>query len=147
MKTIYHYGGYYRAIELVNCISDGENGYGTTELSKKDPLLADRKNIFSNIRFNEGLIKVIKIFDFEENENVILDFSKEYSLRTYRGMSAARKVGKKELKKYWKMIHDIGIYIYMPAPIYYRLLLIFGSNFNDFVFDIPRKILFKIRRK
>lgn len=145
MKTIYEYGGYYRNCYLIECIGDGENGYGTTELSEKDPLLADRSSVYSDIRFNEGLVKIIKIFDSDENENIINMFSKEYSLRTYRGMSMARSLGKKELKKYWSMINNIGIKIKMPAPIYYVTLMILGSEKCDRMYEIPRKVLFSLR--
>lgn len=145
LETIYHYGGYYKAVELINCIADGENGYGTTELSQKDPLLADRTSIFSDVQFNKGLVKVIKIFDLDENENIISAFAKEYSLRTYRGMARAEQVGKKELDEYWKMVNNIGIDITMPAPVYYRMLKCFGSKVCNSLFTFPKKILFSIR--
>lgn len=146
-KMLYRFNGYYDCNELINCIGDGENAYGTTELSKKDPLLADRKNVFSNMQFNKGLIKVIKIFDAEENLNILKSFEKEYSLRSYRGMVAARSEGRKVLKKYWKELNDLDIKICFPAGWYYRILLIFGVRFSNFIFSFPRKLMYGLRRK
>lgn len=146
-KMLYKFGGYYDNIELINCIGDGENGYGTTELSKKDPLLADRNSIFSNMQFNKGLIKVIKIFDEEEKTKAIKHFQKEYSLRTYRGLSAARAVGKDTLKEYWRRLKSLDIKIRFPAGVYYRTLLLFGCKFSDALFGLPRRILYAVRRK
>lgn len=146
LKMLYHYDGYYGSIELINCIGDGENGYGTTELSKKDPLLADRTNIFSDIQFNKGLIKVIRIFDEEEGTNEIEHFQKEYSLRSYRGLSAARAEGRRTMKEYWKMLKSLDIKLCFPAGTYYRVLWLFGKKFSDFLFNIPRKILYSKRR-
>lgn len=147
MYTIYYYGGYYKSIELIDCIEDGENGYGTTELSKKDPLLADRSSVFSNLQFNKGLIKVIKMFDKTAATNIFPYFEKEYSLRSYRGLSRARSMGRTTLKKYWEFMHNIGVKVKFPANIYYILLLILGNKVCDLLFDIPRKLIYKIRRQ
>ncbi len=147
LKMLYHYKGIYDNTELINCIGDGENGYGTTELSNKDPLLADRNNIFSNLQFNKGLIKVIRIFDEEENTLVIKSFQKEYSLRSYRGLARARADSRKTLKRYWKEMKSLDIKICYPAGVYYRVLWLFGKKFSDFIFGLPRKILYLSRRK
>lgn len=146
MKVLLHYGGVYEPITLINCIMDGENGYGTTELSKNDSLLADRKSLYSNLQFNKGLIKVIKYFDNEEHTDIVSWFSKEYSLKTYRGLSRARKVSRAELLKYWQFLNGIELEIVFPANIYYYILYIFNSRFSDFIFSMPKKILFLIRR-
>lgn len=146
MKMLYHYGGFYRAISLIDCIMDGENGYGTTELSGEDKLLADRKSVFSNLQFNKGLINVVKYFDKEEGTDVVTHFGREYSLRSYRGMSRARREGgKKMLKEYWQFLNNVGVKIGFPAHVYYRTLLILGSDVSDCLFELPRKILFKLR--
>lgn len=146
-KMLYNHNGYYDNIELVNCIDDGENGYGTTELSNKDPLLADRSNLYSNIQFNKGLIKVIQIFDSEEGVHELEHFQKEYSLRSYRGLAAARAVSRNELKKYWKTLKSLDIKICFPAGLYYWTLLLFGKRISDFFFKLPRQIIFAFRRK
>lgn len=146
MKALLHYGGFYEPIKLINCIMDGENGYGTTELSNKDSFLADRNSLYSNVQFNKGLIKVIRYFDKEENTNIIRWFSKEYSLKTYRGLARARKVSRIELKHYWKFLNQLDIKIVFPANIYYIILLIFNSKIADFLFTIPKEVLFRLRR-
>lgn len=146
MKLLYHHGGFYRAISLIDCIMDGENGYGTTELSGEDKLLADRKSVFSNLQFNKGLINVVKYFDNEEKTDIVTEFGKEYSLRSYRGMSRARREGgRKLLKEYWKFLNSVGVKIGFPANVYYCALLICGSDISDCIFGLPRKILFKLR--
>lgn len=146
MKVLLHNGGLYEPIDLINCIMDGENGYGTTDLSEKDALLADRKSIYSNLQFNKGLIKVIQYFDKEENTNIIKWFSREYSLKTYRGLSRARSIGRVELKKYWKFLNELDLDIVFPANIYYYILYIFNSKISDSLFSLPKKLLFFIRR-
>jgi glycosyltransferase involved in cell wall biosynthesis len=146
MYTLYNYGGYYKSLTLINCIGDGENGYGTTELSKKNPLLANRKSIYSNLEFNKGLVKVIKLFDEDNHTDAITPFTKEFALRRYRGMSAARRQGKTDLRKYWEKATTIGIPMVNPAPIYYKMLMLFGSDLCDVIFELPRKLLFTIRR-
>lgn len=147
MKMIYHYGAFYKNVELINCIGDGENGYGTTELSQKDVLLADRNSVFSNLQFNKGLIKVIKTFDEEEKTSIINSFENEFSLRSYRGLARARSVDRKTLSKYWTFMHDMGIAIKFPANVYYLSLLIFNTGICDKLFSIPRYVVFKIRRQ
>lgn len=146
MKALYHEGGRYEKIDLINCIMDGENGYGTTELSEKDSLLADRSSLYSNAQFNKGLIKVIRYFDREEGTNFIDWFSKEYSLKTYRGLSRARRIGRGELQKYWRFLHELDLKIVFPANVYYTVLFVFNSSISDFIFSLPKKILFLIRR-
>lgn len=146
MKILFHYGGAYEPIDLINCIMDGENGYGTTELSNNDALLADRNSLYSNAQFNKGLIKVIRYFDKEEKTNIIKWFSKEYSLKTYRGLSRARKNSRGELKKYWIFLHELDLDIVFPANFYYVVLYLLNSEISDKLFLLPKKILFKIRR-
>lgn len=145
-KMLYKYEGYYARTELIKCIGDGDNGYGTTELSKKDPLLADRKNVFSDLRFNIGLIKVIRIFDEEEGLHEIKHFQKEYSLRSYRGLSQARAISRKTMKQYWVKMKELDIKLCFPARIYYCVLWLFGKKISDFIFGLPRKVLFARRR-
>lgn len=146
MKALYHCGGEYLPINLINCIMDGENGYGTTDLSEKDALLADRSSLYSNAQFNKGLIKVIRYFDREEKTDVINWFSKEYSLKTYRGLSRARNVSRQELCNYWRFINQLDLDIVFPANFYFYVLYIFNSTLSDLLFSIPKKILFAIRR-
>lgn len=147
MKMIYHYGAFYKNIELINCIGDGENGYGTTELSQKDVLLSDRNSVFSNLQFNKGLIKVIKTFDVEEKTSIVTSFEREFSLRSYRGLARARSFNRKTLSKYWAFMHDMGIEVRFPANMYYIFLKVFNTRICDRLFSIPRDVLFKIRRK
>lgn len=146
LKTLNAYGGYYMKNPLINCIGDGENGYGTTELSEYDPLLSDRGSLYSNMRFNQGLIKVIRMFDAEEGTHIIQYFESEYSRKTYRGLSKARRIGKDELKKYWNELNKLDIKIIPPANIYFGMLNVLGANICDHLIEIPKKILFIMRR-
>lgn len=139
-------GGCYIKNSLIDCIGDGENGYGTTELSKFDPLLSNRKSLYSNIRFNQGLIKVIKMFDTSEGTNILKAFEHEYSMKTYRGLSRARKISLNELKTYWKELNKLEITIRFPANAYYYMLSMLGAKVCDQLIKIPKNILFSIRK-
>ena len=79
------YTAYYYNYPLIDCIEDGENAYGIAASNDKNPYLADRTSIFSNIEFHKGLITTIKIFESDEHVSVMPTFAREYSLRTYGG--------------------------------------------------------------
>ena len=93
-------GALYIDIPLVNAMNDGENGYGKSESSIKNEFLQNRKSVFSILEFNKGLIKVIKLFDERNNANVFAEFSRQYSIKSYYGMSRAKHQGKAIYKKY-----------------------------------------------
>ena len=79
-SVLLKHGGQYINIPLVDCYGDGENGFGISESSIKNPLLANRDSIFSNLEYHKGLIQTIKIFDEDNGSNIIKAFSKVYSL-------------------------------------------------------------------
>jgi len=147
LYMFYNYGGYYLNVPMVNCIGDGENAYGHTELSQKNKLLADRSSIYSNLEFHKGLIKVIKIFDADFQTEIFRGFQKEYSLRIYQGMSTARKTSRNDLSRYWEKLQSLDIKLTPIAIVYFGLLIVFGSTICDTLFFIPKKCLLFLRKR
>jgi len=145
-STLYRNSGCYIDVPLVECINDGENAFGLSESSEKSTLLADRKSVYSNLEYHKGLIRVIDIFDNENKTDLKNSFSREYSLRSYAGMSKACKEGKRELINYWKKMNTLNIKLSLITKIYYWVLRILGYKISDFIFMIPRKILLDIIR-
>lgn len=143
---LYNYGGYYLDIPLVKCVGDGENAYGNTELSQKNPLLANRDSIYSNLEFHKGLIKAIKIFDDDFDTKIFNKFQKEYSLRLYTGLSSARGIGINEFEKYWDKVNSLEIELNGVAKIYYYALKFLGKQTSDLLFYLPKRVLFMLRR-
>lgn len=147
LSTIYKYGAYYLNVKTINSVSDGENAYGTVaSVGKDNALLADRNSIYSNLEFNKGLVKAIKIFDLDNNENVIDDFARQYSIRSYGGLSRARVQGIKVYNDYWNKLNGVGVKLNGVAITYYLFLLIFGKKICDKLVLIPKTILLKKRR-
>lgn len=147
LDVMYHHGGYYHDVLMIDSVSDGENAYGTVDSSNGgNALLAHRESIFSNIEFNKGLFKVIKMFDADNGTNVFSIFSKEYSLRSLYGLCRARRFGLKTYKEYWTKIKDSGIELSLIAKIYYVIVLIFGADISKKLFIIPRRLLTKARK-
>lgn len=145
MSVLYNYDGYYIDILTTSTMSDGENAFGISDSSEKNEFLANRESIYSRIEFHKGLIKVIQIFDEDNGTDVIEAFEKEYSMRTYARLSTARKAGKKEFKIYWDKLNALDIQLTMIVKIYYWSLKIFGSNICDAAYDIPKKLLLRLR--
>jgi hypothetical protein len=79
----YNFGFYYIDVPVVRIVGDGENGFGISDSSIKNPLLADRKNYLSNLEFHKGLFSIIGLFDKQYATNVKASFEKEYILRSY----------------------------------------------------------------
>lgn len=146
LYMLYNYGGYYLNIPMVNCVGDGENAYGHTELSQKNKLLADRNSIYSNLEFQKGLIKVIKFFDEDFQTEIFEEFQKEYSLRIYQGLSMAKKTSKDDFNKYWLKLKSLDIKLSPITKVYYGLLFVFGSNICDTLIFIPKKYLLFLRK-
>lgn len=147
LDVMYHYGGYYHDVLMIDSVSDGENAYGTVDSSNGgNALLAHRESIFSNIEFNKGLFKVIKMFDEDNKTNVFSAFSKEYSLRSLAGFCRARKYGLRTYNEYWKRIKESGVELSPIAKTYHIIVLLFGGTLSRKIFVIPRKIL-RIARK
>ena len=150
LHVIEKYGGYYLDEVMIDSVSDGENAYGQVESSKannhsENVDLANRDSVFSNLEFNKGLFKVIKIFDEDNGTSVFAEFSKEYSLRSFGGLCRARSYGIKTFKKYWIKLHEMDMDYTKIVHVYYFVLLIFGSKIGEKIFSIPRKALRKIR--
>lgn len=147
LSTIYKYGAYYLHVKTINSVSDGENAYGTVDSAgKNNNLLADRDSIFSNLEFNKGLVKAISIFDEDNGLDTLADFSKQYSIRSYGGLSRARRHGIHTFKEYWEKLNEVGVPITGVGKAYYCLLLVFGSKISDKAMELPKKILLKKRR-
>ena len=146
LDVMYHHGGYYHDVLMIDSVSDGENAYGTVDSSNGgNALLAHRESIFSNIEFNKGLFKVIKMFDADNGTNVFSTFSKEYSLRSLAGLCRARRYGLKTYNEYWGRVKSSGIELSPIAYTYYIIVCLFGASFSRSLFVLPRKLLKKVR--
>lgn len=142
---IHFFGGYYSNEPLVYCVGDGENGYGISDSSVKNELLANRKSFLSNLQFHEGLISVIKMFDKDYDTNYFISFEKEYNLRTVSGLSNAAKIGKKELRQYWEKLKTLNIQLSGITKICYILYTVLPYKLINMIFGIPKKILLRAR--
>ncbi len=143
LKMLLHYGGFYFEKYSVLCVGDGENAYGISESSGGNAILADRKSVKSNLEFNKTLIKVIRMFDEEENTRIIDSFAKQYSFRSYSGLSIARDEGKKYFKEYWEILNSLDIKLYPITKIYYLILLVLGRKKADMFMLKFRKLVKK----
>jgi len=140
-SVLYRYDGYYIDVPLVHCINDGENGFGLNDSGIKNSLLADRKSIYSDLEFHKGLIGIIKIFDNENETNLIDFFATNYSIRAYGGMSRAREAGKNNFDIYYNKMNSLDINLLVIVKIYYWLLRLLGYKICNLLFSVPRKIL------
>lgn len=136
----------YINIPLINCIGDGTNGFGENEFQINE-LLSNRNSVFSNLEFHKGLIKVIKMFDSNYRTNIISCFQKEYSLRTYTGLSLAAKQSKKVLKDYYSCLNQLDIKLTMRPKVYFYMLLVLGTKGSDLVIDLFKKAVSLYRSK
>ena len=152
LQMLLKHGGYYFSNPSVLCIGDGENAYGLSDSScddtslankERNALLADRTSIKSNLEFNKTLIKVIKMFDDDENTHVIDSFAKQYSLHSYSGLSYARDVGKDYFNEYWKTFNELEIKKYPITKAYYAILSILGKEKSDKLLSNLRKMVKK----
>ncbi len=141
LKMLYHKGGYYFSTPSVLCVADGENAYGLSESSGGNALLANRKSVISNLEFNKTLFKVIRLFDEEEKTNVFKSFEKQYSLRSYSGMSKARRCGKEYFNAYWNKLNSLDIKLYPITKIYYWMLLILGADLSNSLTSVFKKMV------
>ncbi len=148
MKVLEKFGAIYVSSNVVWSVGDGENAYGKSESSIKNNDLSDRKSIYSNIEFNKGLIKVIKIFDKEENGNVLEQYEKDYSLRSYMGLSQAKKAGNAFYDEYWKRLNSLDVRLRYPVYIYKFMLDTMGYRISDkIMFFIREKVMERIRNR
>lgn len=143
LNTIFNYGGYYLRTPMVLCIGDGENAYGISESSGGNEILANRKSVKSNLEFNKTLIKVIKMFDNDNNTNIIKSFSRQYSLHAYSGMSMARAEGMHYFKEYYLILKRLDIRLNVIVKIYYIILYLFGKKNSDKLLGGFRRMLKK----
>lgn len=143
LNTVYKYGGYYFKNPMVLCIGDGENAYGISESSGKNEILANRKSVKSNLEFNKTLIKVIRMFDDDNNAVIMRSFSKQYSLHAYSGMSIARAEGIQYFKEYYAILNSLDISLTKVVKVYYIILLIFGKKRSDILLGGFRRMLKK----
>lgn len=135
------YGASYFDIPLVYAGGDGENGYGKTELSMHNELLANRKSPLSNLEFHKGLIKAVRLCDEDNNTHFFETFSKEYSLRSYGHLANARTYGIRMLSDAWKKMRNLDVDLNTVSYIYYYMLLLFGKKISDCLLSIPKRLL------
>lgn len=149
LHVMYKYGAYYYDELMIDSVSDGENAYGQVDSSKdntrNNQFLANRDSVFSNLEFNKGLFKAIKLFDADNGTHVFDGFSKEYSIRSFGGLCRARKYGKDTYKQYWGKMHELDIKYSGVTYVYYGVLLVFGADAGEKIFSIPRAVLRKVR--
>jgi glycosyltransferase involved in cell wall biosynthesis len=138
--------GCYIDIPIIQYIGDGENSFGKNDASVKNELLADRKNFLSNLEFHKNLIKTINFFDIDYNENLIEEFSKEYSLKSYTGMFYARSFGRDALLSYWQKMNSLDIQLSIVSYIYFAILFLLGCRVANMVISIPRFLILKFRK-
>lgn len=138
------YGGYYSDDPLIECVSDGENGFGLSE-SSDNSLLATRENPLTSPEYAKCLISVIKIFDKDYQTNYFYYFEKEFNLRSVTYLGKSRDINKETLKKYWKKLQSLEIKLNYISKLYYYMFYFLGSNLTRKLLTIPKKILFIIR--
>jgi len=136
-------GGYYFKQPSVICVGDGENAYGISESSGGNKILANRKSVKSNLEFNKTLIKVIRMFDKDNNTNIIKNFEKQYSLHSYSGLSIARGEGKKYFNEYYQILKNLDIRLRPIVKLYYVILWIFGKEKADWILSGLRRVVKK----
>ena len=141
---IYKYGAKYFKKPMIVCVGDGENAYGISKSSGGNKLLADRRNVKSNLEFNKTLIKTIKMFDEDYNTSIFLSFEKQYSLHSYTGLSIARANSIRFYNEYWDILKSLDIRLYPIAYVYYFILLVFGSKFCNIVLKDIRKYMKRV---
>lgn len=137
--------GKYLDVNLIDCVEDGENAYGISK-SNVNQKLADRSKPISNLEFNKGLIKIIRIFDKDYKTNLHDSFSKEYSLRSWSGLSQSKKISQQEMKLYFKELKNLDISFSFFPKLYFNFLTIFGYRFSEMLFFIP-KFMIRVLRK
>lgn len=138
LKMLNQYGGFYYKNPSVVCVGDGENAYGLSESSGGNAILANRKEVKSNLEFNKTLIETIRKFDREAGTHVIDSFAKQYSLHSYSGMSIARQKGKKYFKEYYGILRALDIKLSFIVRAYYIILLVLGKEGADAFMNIFR---------
>ena len=143
---LYRYDGFYLDDVLIDCIEDGENAYGISKNNINEKL-ADRTKPISNLEFNKGLIKIIKIFDNDHNESLHRKFSFEYSLRSWTGLYESRKISQKEMNNFFKELIKLDVSFQYISYTYFIFLTLFGYKIAGNIFSLPRNIFFKLRKK
>lgn len=138
---LYENGGEYIDIAVIDCVEDGVNAFGVNASGEKNEIMANRSSPLSNLEYHKPLIKVIKIFDSENSENLINSFSKQYSLRSYTGMSIARNNSIYMLKKYRQGMRSLDIRIHPVSEVYFYMLMFLGVTISNFITSIPRHLL------
>ncbi len=154
LEMLLKHGGYYFSTPSIRCIGDGENAYGLSESSRTDSTLAskernemlsNRKSVKSNLEFNKTLIKVIQIFDEDEDTCVMQSFAKQYSIHSISGLTLARKEGMQYFTEYWEMLKNLDIRLYPISRVYYVMLYILGARFTTFLLSGLKKKVKKER--
>lgn len=144
-SILYKNEGAYLNVNLIDCVEDGENAYGKSE-SNINKELANRAKPISNLEFNKGLIQIIRIFDDDYNENLHKDFSWEYSLRSWRGLSESKKMSQKEMNDYFKKLLNLDISRPYISYLYFLGLSILGFKITNFLLSTPKHYLHKYRK-
>lgn len=147
LYALYKYGGYYVSLPLVNAVGDGENGFGISDSSEKNELLANRNSVFSMLEFHKGLFWVIKKFDKDFNKNFFKEYQKEYNLRSISGMAIARKNSLRDLKTYWEKMKELDYSVNIISKAYYIMLYVLGTDITMFLLRTPHIILKKVRKE
>lgn len=145
LEIAFKYGISYVNIILIKCNGDGENGFGISESSEKNVFLANRKSPLSNLEFHKGLIKVIRIFDKNNNTDIHSQFSKEYSKRSIGGLIQAKKYGNSLFLEYQRKIKSLDINLSYIFYFYVFILRFLGFNFTRIFINVIKAIVEKYR--
>lgn len=147
LTVLYQFGAHYIDVPLVDCISDGENGYGLSDSSIKNENLANRNSIYSKLEFHKGLIKVISVFDEEYHTNCKKIFSREYSLRSLPEMCIAKQMGNCVYKEYITRKESLDIKLTWIYKCYKVCISVLGGYLTQLLFSVPKIFLIVARRK
>jgi hypothetical protein len=129
VKILYNGGTFDYAIkEILFLGADGENFFGKNESSNNHEL-KDRTLFYSNLIYQEYLLKLIKRLSFETSQDIYLLFIEEYKLRLYSYFLKIRSQG---IKSYINFIE-----VYFKSKIIKNSKILF---FALIIFFIPKFI-------
>jgi len=136
--------GGYLDVELIECIEDGENAYGKSSSNLNEDL-ADRSRPISNLEFNKGLIRIVRMFDDDYNTSVHKMFSQEYSFRSWTGLSESKRISQNEMRNYFEKLIALDVKYNICPYLYFGVLTLFGYPFSQIIFAFPKYTVKKIR--
>lgn len=138
------FGGYYSDKPLIDCVDDGETGFGSSA-SSDNPDLKAKETPLANPGYDKGLIYCVKAFDEDYGTDYFKSFEKEYNIRSCTFLGKARDIDRNTLKEYWKKLKQLDIRLNWITYTYYGMYLILGSGITRKLLSVPRKVLLALR--